>query len=66
VKHWADKVDWWRALGASAALVGSVGFFQERLTRLDVRQDGSASETSQLRADVRDLRNQVIDCGRNR
>jgi hypothetical protein len=66
VKHWADKVDWWRALGALAAVVGGVGFFQERLARFEERQASGSSDVSQLRADVRDLRNQVVDCGRNR
>jgi drug/metabolite transporter (DMT)-like permease len=66
MKHWADRIDWWKALGALTAVVGAVCFFNERIAHLDWRQDGAAAETVQLRADMRELRGELTDCRRNR
>lgn len=65
MKHWADKVDWWRTLGALTALVGSVGFLHERVVRLEANRDSSSAETAQLRLDLRELRAELKDCGRH-
>jgi len=72
MKHWADRVDWWRVLGALTAVVGSGLFLNERVARLDEREvsnsTGDVQREAQLRADMRELRSALnnCDCGRAR
>ena len=57
-----NRPDRWKALGALAAMVGSLGFLHERLARLDAHDDTHATESAQLREDIRELRAIIPNC----